>query len=61
MFVGREYELDELNKAYSKNTFQFSVIYGRRRVGKSTLINVFTKGKKSIYFVGSTWRENNGR
>ena len=60
MFVGREYELDELNKAYSKNTFQFSVIYGRRRVGKSTLINVFTKGKKSIYFVAiqSTAKEN---
>ena len=60
MFVGRKVELDSLNNSYKKNSFQFPVIYGRRRVGKSTLINEFSKGKKSIYFVAiqSTGKEN---
>jgi len=34
VFVGREMELDSLNKSFDKGTFQFPVIYGRRRVGK---------------------------
>lgn len=60
MFVGRKNELDNLNQAYKKESFQFPVIYGRRRVGKSTLINTFRKDKKSIYFVAieSTAKEN---
>ena len=60
MFVGRETELSSLNKSYDKDSFQFPVIYGRRRVGKTTLINEFCKNKKAIYFVAvqSTAMEN---
>ena len=60
MFVGRQHELDTLNKSYQRDAFQFPVIYGRRRVGKTTLINEFCKGKKTIYFVAvqSTAKEN---
>jgi len=60
MFVGRTRELESLHKSYSKDTFQFSVIYGRRRVGKTTLINEFCKGLKTVYYVAvqSTAREN---
>ncbi|MDR0468608.1 MAG: ATP-binding protein [Peptococcaceae bacterium] len=60
MFVGRAFELERLNSSYSKNSFQFSVIYGRRRVGKTTLINEFCRGKKTVYFVAvqSTAKEN---
>ncbi|HIR27664.1 MAG TPA: AAA family ATPase, partial [Candidatus Choladousia intestinigallinarum] len=52
MFVGREYELDTLNKLYSSNRFEFAVIYGRRRIGKTALINEFTKNKETIFFTG---------
>ena len=33
MFVGRKNELDSLNKSYIKDSFQFPVVYGRRRAG----------------------------
>ena len=60
MFVGRKSELESLRKSYRHNSFQFPVIYGRRRVGKTTLINEFCRGKKNIYFVAvqSTAKEN---
>nr|WP_043884388.1 ATP-binding protein [Lactobacillus crispatus] len=35
----------------NENDFQFTVIYGRRRIGKTSLINEFLKDKKSIYYV----------
>lgn len=52
MFVGREKELNNLNQLYQTNQFQFPVIYGRRRVGKTALINEFVKGKGAIFFTG---------
>jgi len=60
MFVGRKAELDSLNKSYNRDSFQFPVIYGRRRVGKTTLINEFCRGRKTVYFVAvqSTAKEN---
>lgn len=35
MFVGRERELNALEKVYSKDSFGMTIIYGRRRIGKS--------------------------
>ena len=52
MFIGRERELATLNKLYESNKFEFAVIYGRRRVGKTALINRFIEGKNAIYFMG---------
>lgn len=52
MFIGREQELQSLNKHYNSDKFEFAVIYGRRRVGKTALINEFTKDKETIFFTG---------
>ncbi|MFA7206376.1 MAG: ATP-binding protein [Saccharofermentanales bacterium] len=52
MFIGREKELKNLNSLYDTDKFQFPVIYGRRRVGKTALINEFVKDKDTIYFTG---------
>ena len=51
MFVGRERELDKLNAMYKSNQFEFAVLYGRRRVGKTTLIREFMKDKRGIYYI----------
>jgi AAA+ ATPase superfamily predicted ATPase len=60
MFVGRKRELEKLNELYGSGKFECAVIYGRRRVGKTTLINEFVKGKKAIYYTGleTSSREN---
>lgn len=51
MFIGRQQELKKLNSMYESGQFEFAVIYGRRRIGKTTLIKEFCKGKKAIYYV----------
>ena len=53
MFIGRTKELNALEKLYKSDKFEFAVIYGRRRVGKTALINQFIADKKSIYFMGT--------
>lgn len=50
MFLCREKELAELNYRYQNGSFECIIIYGRRRVGKTALINEFCKGKKVVYF-----------
>lgn len=41
MFIGREKELASLEQLYASGKFEFAVIYGRRRVGKTALISQF--------------------
>lgn len=50
MFHCRDKELRDLNKRYQKNDFECIVVYGRRRVGKTALINEFCNGKPTIFF-----------
>ena len=52
MFIGRENELHTLDKLYHSDKFEFAVIYGRRRVGKTALISEFAKNKDTIFFTG---------
>ena len=53
MFIGRERELQSLETVYAKEGFGMTVIYGRRRVGKSTLITEFIKEKKAIFYTAT--------
>lgn len=53
MFIGREKELESLQTIYEKDGFGMTVIYGRRRVGKSFLISEFIKGKKAIFYTAT--------
>ena len=51
-FIGRQRELESLEREYQKDS-SFVVIYGRRRVGKTTLIKEFIKGKLAFYFLAT--------
>lgn len=51
MFVNRKKELALLNDEYLHADFRFSVLYGRRRVGKTTLLKEYMKEKTAIYFL----------
>ena len=50
VFIGRREELDRLNDYYQSKVVRTCAIYGRRRVGKTTLIDKFCEGKPSIRF-----------
>lgn len=51
-FINRTNELECLEQEYKKEEASFVVIYGRRRTGKTTLINKFLEGKpNSFYFI----------
>ncbi len=49
MFVGRKKELKILEETYRSRKSELTVIYGRRRVGKSSLINVFSQNKPGCF------------
>jgi uncharacterized protein len=49
MFIGRQIELDILNRAYKLDKAQLVAIYGRRRIGKSSLVESFLVNKKKCY------------
>ena len=51
MFINRQKELSLLNEEYLNDTFRLSIIYGRRRVGKTALLKEYIKDKSSIYFL----------
>lgn len=50
MFVGRTRELQSLEHMWKRGSFQMMVMLGRRRVGKTTLIDEFADGKRTLYF-----------
>ena len=49
MFVGRKNELKLLNDAYLSGKDELVVLYGRRRIGKSSLVKRFAEKKKAYY------------
>lgn len=51
-FIAREAELASLADMYQSPRFEMAVIYGRRRVGKTSLIKEFIKDRPAIYVQG---------
>lgn len=52
-FVGREEESKTLENAYKSDSFEFFVLYGRRRIGKTELLKRFSAGKNAIFFTAT--------
>ena len=52
-FINRDQELKFLNEQYEREDSSFVVLYGRRRVGKTSLIREFVKSKPFVYFLAS--------
>ena len=50
-FIDRKSELSAIKSEYAKKGSGFVVIFGRRRVGKTTLIKEFLEKKPCIYFL----------
>jgi len=58
MFIGRKKELAELERRFVQPGFQFPVIYGRRRIGKTRLLQEFLRNKRAIYFMATEQNEH---
>ena len=51
MFVGRENEIKMMRDRFDNDTFEMGVIYGQRRIGKTSLILEATKGYDHLYLL----------
>ncbi len=51
VFVDREFELESLEREFKKEGSSFAIIYGRRRVGKTAIVEKFIEGKYGIYYL----------
>lgn len=60
-FVDREQEMATLQSEYDRDGSALVVLYGRRRVGKTTLISEFIKNKKALFFLASEESESQNR
>jgi AAA+ ATPase superfamily predicted ATPase len=54
MFIGREKELSIIENRINSNRFEFGILYGRRRIGKTTLLKQIVKSKNALYFVANS-------
>ena len=50
MFIGRKEELAELSTRFDSGRFEMGVVYGSRRIGKTSLLKEFIKDKAAFYF-----------
>lgn len=58
LFVGRKEELERLTSLFNKKSASLVVIKGRRRIGKSRLVEEFGKGRKFFSFSGIPPEQN---
>ena len=50
--IAREAEMAELRRCYDSNRSEFVIVYGRRRVGKTFLVDTFFEKKYDFTYVG---------
>ena len=50
--VGREAEMEEMRRCYESDRSEFVIVYGRRRVGKTFLVDSFFDKKYDFAYVG---------
>lgn len=60
-FVDRSSEMETLENEYKRKGSSLVIMYGRRRVGKTTLISEFIKDKKALFFLASEESEAQNR
>jgi len=58
VFADRERELKALEQRFSSDNFEFVVIYGRRRIGKTSLILEALKDKEHVYYLATEAKNN---
>jgi len=57
MFVGRDRELQVLQELAASGRPELFVLYGRRRVGKTELLQRFCRARRSVYFLAAQVRD----
>lgn len=60
-FIDREKELSTLEREYAREGASLVILYGRRRVGKTTLISEFIQNKNALFFLASEESEVQNR
>ncbi len=60
-FIDRKHEMETLTDEYNREGSSLVIMYGRRRVGKTTLISEFIKGKNALFFLASQESEAQNR
>lgn len=53
MFIGRKKELQMIERKIDSTRFEFGIIYGRRRIGKTRLLQEVVSKHNAIYYVAN--------
>ena len=49
--ISRKREMDALQEQFNKGTFRFGYVYGQRRIGKTTLVEMFSEHAHDMAFI----------
>lgn len=60
-FINRRKELEFLNNEYNRNGSSLVILYDRRRIGKTTLVIEFMKGKNTLYYLATQESETENK